>query len=162
MTQNEQAFLTMIAFSEGTVNHPLTVDRGYDVIVTGLDGVYEIFTNYSSHPFENRPGKLINHLGLYSTASGRYQLLKRYFNAYRDSMSLPDFSPQSQDKIALHMICECNATIDIMTGKIISAINKCSSRWASFPGSNYGQPQRKIEQLVQAYVNAGGWTTDLI
>lgn len=36
--QNIAAFLDMLAVSEGTANHPLTKNRGYDVIVTGLDG----------------------------------------------------------------------------------------------------------------------------
>ncbi|STJ52172.1 phage lysin [Escherichia coli] len=39
----------MLAVSEGTANHPLTKNRGYDVIVTGLDGKPEIFTDYSDH-----------------------------------------------------------------------------------------------------------------
>ncbi len=33
--QNIAAFLDMLAVSEGTANHPLTKNRGYDVIVTG-------------------------------------------------------------------------------------------------------------------------------
>ncbi|EDS3867797.1 glycoside hydrolase family 104 protein, partial [Salmonella enterica subsp. enterica] len=45
--QNIAAFLDMLAYSEGTANHPLTKNRGYDVIVTGLDGRPEIFTDYS-------------------------------------------------------------------------------------------------------------------
>lgn len=49
--QNIAAFLDMLAVSEGTANHPLTKNRGYDVIVTGLDGKPEIFTDYSDHPF---------------------------------------------------------------------------------------------------------------
>ncbi len=40
--QNIAAFLDMLAVSEGTANHPLTKNRGYDVIVTGLDGKPEI------------------------------------------------------------------------------------------------------------------------
>ncbi len=38
--QNIAAFLDMLAVSEGTANHPLTKNRGYDVIVTGLDAYY--------------------------------------------------------------------------------------------------------------------------
>lgn len=49
--QNIAAFLDMLTVSEGTANHPLTKNRGYDVIVTGLDGKPEIFTDYSDHPF---------------------------------------------------------------------------------------------------------------
>lgn len=72
--QNIAAFLDMLAVSEGTANHPLTKNRGYDVIVTGLDGKPEIFTDYSDHPFAHgRPAKVFNRRGEKSTASGRYQ-----------------------------------------------------------------------------------------
>ncbi|MCI4183671.1 lysozyme, partial [Dickeya dianthicola] len=61
---NLQAFLDMLAFSEGTANHPLTRNRGYDVIVTGADGAPEIFTDYRDHPFANgRPAKVFNKQG---------------------------------------------------------------------------------------------------
>lgn len=74
--QNIAAFLDMLAVSEGTANHPLTKNRGYDVIVTGLDGKPEIFTDYSDHPFAHgRPAKVFNRRGEKSTASGRYQQL---------------------------------------------------------------------------------------
>lgn len=62
--QNIAAFLDMLAVSEGTANHPLTKNRGYDVIVTGLDGKPEIFTDYSDHPFAHgRPAKVFNRRG---------------------------------------------------------------------------------------------------
>lgn len=62
--QNIAAFLDMLAVSEGTANHTLTKNRGYDVIVTGLDGKPEIFTDYSDHPFAHgRPAKVFNRRG---------------------------------------------------------------------------------------------------
>ena len=62
MNQNRRAFLDTLAFSEGTSNHPLTVNDGYDVIVTGVDGP-EVFTDYSAHPFANgRKPKQINRM----------------------------------------------------------------------------------------------------
>ena len=71
--QNIAAFLDMLAVSEGTANHPLTKNRGYDVIVTGVDGKPEIFTDYSDHPFAHgRPAKVFNRRGEKSTASGRF------------------------------------------------------------------------------------------
>lgn len=58
--QNIAAFLDMLVVSEGTANHPLTKNRGYDVIVTGLDGKPEIFTDYSDHPFAHgRPARCL-------------------------------------------------------------------------------------------------------
>jgi muramidase (phage lysozyme) len=51
VSPNLRAFLDMLAFSEGTATSPATKDRGYDVIVTGVDGKPEIMTSYSTHPF---------------------------------------------------------------------------------------------------------------
>lgn len=87
--QNIAAFLDMLAVSEGTANHPLTKNRGYDVIVTGLDGKPEIFTDYSDHPFAHgRPAKVFNRRGEKSTASGRYQQLYLFWPHYRKQLAL--------------------------------------------------------------------------
>lgn len=146
---NIRAFLDMIAFSEGTdkPGQP-TRDRGYDVLVGG-----GLFTGYADHPRKviELPG-----LGIKSTAAGRYQILARYFDVYRRQLALPDFSPLSQDKIAVQLIKECKAVEDIQAGRIKSAISKCRSRWASLPGAGYGQHEHKIDTLVSAYKKAGG------
>ena len=69
---NVAAFLDTLAFSEGTATHPLTRNNGYDVIVTGIDGKPEIFTDYRDHPFAGgRPAKVFNRRGEKSTASAR-------------------------------------------------------------------------------------------
>lgn len=69
--QNIAAFLDMLAYSEGTATHPLTKNRGYDVIVTGLDGKPEIFTDYTDHPFAHgRPAKVFNRRGEKSRHQG--------------------------------------------------------------------------------------------
>ena len=38
---------------------------------------------------------------LKSTGAGRYQLLSRWWDAYRKQLGLKDFSPKSQDAVAL-------------------------------------------------------------
>ena len=58
---------------------------GYDVIVGG-----ELFTDYSDHP-----RKLVTlNPKLKSTGAGRYQLLSRWWDAYRKQLGLKDFSPK--------------------------------------------------------------------
>ncbi len=61
--------------SEGTDNgRQKTRNHGYDVIVGG-----ELFTDYSDHP-----RKLVTlNPKLKSTGAGRYQLLSRWWDAYR-------------------------------------------------------------------------------
>jgi muramidase (phage lysozyme) len=91
-----------------------------------------------------------------SDAAGRYQFMGRYWSHYKLQLSLPDFSPDSQDKWAVQLIKECRALDDIETGHFIKALGKCSSRWASFPGAGYGQHEHKVETLADAYERAGG------
>ncbi|AIR71490.1 glycoside hydrolase family protein [Dickeya fangzhongdai] len=151
------AFLDMLAFSEGTATHPLTCNRGYDVIVTGIDGKPEIFTDYRDHPFANgRPGKIFNKQGQRSTAAGRYQQLYRYWPAYKTQLALPDFGPDSQDTLAIQLIREQRALDDITQGWLTSAITRCNNIWASLPGAGYGQREHNTERLVAVYQQAGG------
>jgi muramidase (phage lysozyme) len=150
LTNNLAAFLSMVSESEGTLHHPLTVCKGYDVIVTGIDGP-EIFKGFKMHPFDCRPPKKINNQGLYSTASGRYQILLHNYRAYKCDLSLPDFSPSSQDAIALQLILEKDAILDINEGRIETAIIKCANIWASLPGNNYGQHQNKLNDLIASF-----------
>ncbi|MGC7995735.1 lysozyme, partial [Salmonella enterica] len=76
---------------------------------------------------------------LSSTAAGRYQLLARYFDAYKKQLNLPDFSPASQDAIALQQIKERGALADVDAGRFDIAVGKVRNIWASLPGAGYGQ-----------------------
>jgi len=133
-----QKFLALIGYSEGA---------DYNTIVTGEDGKPETFSDFSHHPFENREPKVIRG-NLKSTAAGRYQILYRFWKFYQHEMHLPDFSPDSQDQVAVRMIAECGALHDVSEGDVQTAILKCSSRWASFPGSTAGQGGKSMQQLV--------------
>ena len=70
---------------------------------------------------------------------------------YKEQLKLNDFSPESQDIIAIQQIKEKKALLDIENNDIESAINKCSNIWASFPGGGYNQPQRNINLLLDNY-----------
>lgn len=157
MTKNLKAFLDTIAWSEGTSTSPATKCNGYDVIVTGVDGKPETFSDFSAHPFsKGRKSKTINRNGLTSNASGRYQFMLRDYPHYRDTLKLPDFGPDSQDKWATQLIRERKALADIEAGHIPEAIAKCRNIWASLPGAGYGQPEHKLEALLDVYRKAGG------
>ena len=147
-----KAFLGAIAFSE--LGHEIIAqsDDGYNVIVGSLPGKVKLFDSYADHPrqlVKLRPG-------LRSSAAGRYQILARIFDAYRGPLRLIDFGKVSQDKIAIRLINECDAMDDIIHGDIRSAIAKCASRWASFPGAGYGQREHKIEALLAEFKRLGG------
>lgn len=146
--KQRKAFLDMLAWSEGTdkKGQP-TNNRGYDVIVGG-----SLFTDYSDHP-----RKLVTlNPKLKSTAAGRYQLLSRWWDAYRKQLGLKDFSPVSQDAVALQQIKERRALELIDSGDIRQAIDRCSNIWASLPGAGYGQFEHKADNLIAKFKEAGG------
>ncbi len=146
MSPNLKAFLDMLAFSEGTARVPNS-DNGYRVIVGG-----STFTSYADHP-----RKLVTLTPkLKSTAAGRYQLLARYFDAYKKLLKLPDFSPPSQDAIAIKQIAEQGALKAIEAGDLVSAVKYCANIWASLPGAGYGQREESMPKLKAAYLKAGG------
>lgn len=149
MSPNLKAFLDMLAWSEGTDNgRQPTKDHGYDVIVGGA-----LFTDYKDHP---RIRVFIPRIKDYSTAAGRYQLLARYYDAYRASLHLLDFSPASQDAIAIQQIKERKALPLIEAGDIGAAVNACSNIWASLPGNSYGQHMQAMEKLKEMFISKGG------
>lgn len=154
MDKNRQlrAFLDLVAYSEGTDNgRQPTNNHGYDVIVGG-----KLFYDYSKHP-----GVYVKlNPRLTSSAAGRYQILEKFAKHYMKQLKLPDFGPDSQDKIAIQLIKECKALDDIYAGRIHSAVYKCRSRWASLPGAGYGQHEQKIEKLIAVFKEAGGVVTD--
>lgn len=146
---NLDAFLTMVAVSEGT---QLIGDRGYNCIVGSTRENPRLFLSYADHPRV----KVQLRADLFSTAAGRYQILERYFDAYKASLHLPDFSPSSQDAIATQMIREQRALADVEAGRFDEAVGKCSNIWASLPGNVYGQHQNSLTYLRAAFVEAGG------
>ena len=148
MSGNRSAFLDMLAWSEGTSTIPES-DNGYNVLVGSTPEHPLLFESYADHPRIYNPD-------LDSTAAGRYQLLAKYFDAYEQMLNLPDFSPTSQDAIALRQITERRALGDVDVGNVAIAILKCSTIWASLPGAPYGQRQNKLSDLQAVYLTAGG------
>ena len=135
----------MIATAEGTVN---LGDNGYNVLVGG-----SLFTGYADHP---RKAVYLPKYKIKSTAAGRYQILSRYYTFYKKLLKLKDFSPASQDAIAIQMIKEQGALQDVDEGRVDAAIKKVSNIWASMPGAGYGQREVASASLRKSFVDAGG------
>lgn len=157
MSPNLKAFLDMIAVSEIGVKLLAKSDNGYNVLVGGAlfddQGTADLlFDDYKDHP------RTVINLGrgLRSSAAGRYQILVRYYDAYRKLLSLPDFSPPSQDAIAIQMIKEQHALDDVEAGRFDEAVKKCANIWASLPGAGYGQHENMLAYLRAHYTNLGG------
>lgn len=150
---NVLAFLETIAHSELGASLLAASDNGYNVLVGSTAAHPLLFHSYVDHP---RVKVHLPRLGIDSTAAGRYQLLARYFDAYKAQLHLPDFSPLSQDKIAIQQIRECRALPAIIAGDFETSVTRCAHLWASLPGAGYGQHENQMHQLVAYYTAAGG------
>jgi len=152
MNENIKAFLSMIATSEGVISKG---DDGYNVDVGG-----NLFHDYSKHP---NIRVWIARINDWSTAAGRYQILYRFWLVYCNQLNLYDkklysdgaFGKAAQDAIAVQMIKECEAYIDVVNGNFEIALKKCMSRWASLPGASQ-HTSTTVEGLKTAYIDAGG------
>ena len=115
---------------EGTDNgRQKTRNHSYDVIVGG-----ELFTDYSECPH-----RLVTlNPKLKSTGAGRLASFP-LVGCLPQALGLKDFSPKSQDAVALQQIKERGALPMIDRGDIRQAIDRCSNIWASLPGAGYGQ-----------------------
>ena len=152
--KNVLAGLDMIAWSEGTSSARKSKDDGYDVLVGG-----DTFSGYTEHPRI----AVVTRYGL-SDAAGRYQIMAAIPNVIRTdtwdwasrAAKVKDFSPESQDRVAIYLIKRRGALDDLKAGRIRDVIAKCAKEWASLPGAGYNQREQKVEDLVAQYRAAGG------
>jgi muramidase (phage lysozyme) len=132
-----QAFLKLIRVPEGTSS-----EDGYRIMFTG-----KRFSSFADHP------RLLQCAGdLCSDAAGAYQFLSTTW----DSLNLPDFSPENQDKGAIELIKRRGAYQNIIDGNIRTALDKCSWEWASLPPGRYGQPSISYAECDQLFLEFGG------
>ena len=82
-------------------------------------------------------------------------------DAYRKQLGLKDFSPKSQDAVALQQIKERGALPMIDRGDIRQAIDRCSNIWASLPGAGYGQFEHKADSLIAKKFKEAGERSEI-
>lgn len=117
---NMNAMLGTIRESEG---HGTPV--GYNTLYGG-----GTFDSYDSHPNVS-----VTKWGHTSTAAGAYQFLFKTWKKHAEALGLSDFSPASQDKVAVKEIgLVKGATSMIYSGNYTGAISKLSGKWTSLPG----------------------------
>lgn len=148
---NRAAFLRMIRAAEGTDS-----ENGYRYLFGSRPGAEKLFDSYADHPrqvfaFTQTDGKQNR-----TSAAGAYQILSGTWDRVRAKLSLPDFSPASQDAAALELIRGRGALADVDAGRFDVAVQKCAREWASLPGSPYAQRTRSWDFVRTAFANAGG------
>ena len=123
-----------------------------DVIVGG-----ELFTDYSDHP-----RKLVTlNPKLKSTGAGRYQLLSPLVGCHRKQLGLKDFSPKSQDAVALQQIKERGALPMIDRGDIRQAIDRCAAISGLHCRALVMVTEHKADSLIAKFKEAGGTVREI-
>ena len=151
INNQRKAFLDMLAWSEGTDNgRQKTEILGYDVIVGG-----ELFTGARS-PSQTCHAKPKTQINRRRTLPASFPEI--WWDACKQ-LGLKDFSPKSQDAVALQQIKERGALPMIDRGDIRQAIDRCSNIWASFL-AGYGQFEHKADSLIAKFKKAGGTVRD--
>lgn len=124
---NVRKFLNFLGKAEGA---------DYNTVVGGGQ-----FTDFRAHP---RIVGLRTAEGP-STAAGKYQIVGTTYDDVAPKLGIRDFSPDSQDKIAVELIRRKGALDDVRNGNFDAAIGKLGGTWASLPSSPYSQPKRSAE-----------------
>ena len=143
INNQRKAFLDMLAWSEGQV----TDVRKPEIMVMTSVAERRAVTDYSDHP-----RKLVTlNPKLKSTGAGRYQLLSRWWDAYRKQLGLKDFSRKVRTLWHCSRLRGRGALPMIDRGDIRQAIDRCSNIWASLPGAGYGQFEHKADSLIAKF-----------
>lgn len=147
--KNVQAFLHAIADAEG---------GGYDFKYGAVKGKKNDpwrFTDFSTHPGPGAGGK--------TTASGMYQITKDTWKDHGgNAMGLTDFTPETQDLIAIDILRRQGVIDKIKSGDIAGSMPKAAARWAALPqgpglANKYPpQPYVKYEHFLEVYKGMGG------
>jgi muramidase (phage lysozyme) len=145
---NVSAFLKAIAEAEG---------GGYDFKYGAVKGKRNDpwrFTDFSTHP---GPG-----FGGQTTAAGMYQINVPTWRDHGGKMGLTDFSPKTQDLIAIELLRSVKVIDKIKSGDIAGAVGPASRKWAALPqgpglgNRERGQPFMKYEDFFAIYQANGG------
>lgn len=145
---NVAAFLKAIAEAEG---------GGYDFKYGALKGRANDrwrFTDTSTHPGPGIDGK--------TTAAGMYQITRPTWEHHGGKLGLHDFSPRTQDLIAVEILRSLGVIQAIKEGKLVAVMPKAARIWAALPKgpgqTNHYPPQPyvKFEKFLAKYRAAGG------
>lgn len=144
---NVKAFIGAIAAAEG---------GDYDLKYGGVKGKKNDrwkFSDFSTHPGVGIDG--------ITTAAGMYQINKDTWKEMSSKMGLTDFSPETQDLLAVEILRTIGVIDDIVAGDISPALSAASRRWAALPqgpgkAGRYPQPYMKYEAFENTYKGNGG------
>lgn len=109
------------------------------------------FASFADHPRIKARITLGRYAGQSSDAAGAYQFLSTTWDSYKRKLSLPDFSPASQDAAAAAYLADLRAVDALAAGDVPLALTRASSAWASLPGSSAGQNPQRMDNALAAF-----------
>lgn len=145
-----ERILRVISYSEGTYFRSLNTNGVFDRIEYDLMFGGKRFFSFSDHPRQ-----LVSKWGYTSDAAGAYQFLSTTWDSLADELNLPDFSPESQDQAAIHLINKAGVLDEvdkcIFNRRITDALAKT---WAGLPYVNdtsyyHPQPSKSFSELLE-------------
>ena len=148
VNKNVKAFLAAIAWAEG---------GDYDFMFGAVKGKRDDpwrFKDFSTHPGFGYKGK--------SSASGRYQIVKGTWKEKGRLMGLEDFSPHTQDLMAVELLRSARALEAVIAGDLVAALFRASLTWAALPqgpergGRDPSQPFKSFEAFKKTFQTEGG------
>jgi len=150
---NRAALLAAIRYAEGTSG-----SEGYRALFGWRPGNGKVFNSYASHPRQFFSYTDLARRTIRTSAAGAYQITATTYDALQRKYpgDFPDFTPATQDAMALTLIQERGALADIDAGRLDAAIRKIRAIWASLPGAGANQPERGYGQIASAFQQAGG------
>ena len=137
---NVKAFLKFIRYAEHK--------REDDLVYYQIYGNQFTFSDTSKHP-----NRTVTAWGKKSTAAGAYQILYGTWQEAVDLGIVRDFTPMSQDKIAIWKLKTRRALSYVQNGDIETAIPLLRKEWTSMPGAGQSKmPMAEARQLFDQYV----------
>lgn len=161
---NLDAFLYMIRASEHVF--PRDINNAYGIFYGGRR-----FFDFSDHPVITGEMKAVTlpdtfcyasglNPGCVSTAAGAYQIIKPTWQKIRQAGEyggyLNDFTPQNQDEAAVRLLLKSGALDSISAGDIETAVKKAAKVWASLPGADVGQNERRWQFVIDRFNERSG------
>ena len=148
--KNVRAFLDAIGEAEG---------GGYDFKYGAVKGKRHDkwrFTDFSTHPGPGCDGR--------TTAAGMYQENLDTWREMGEKMGLSDFSPGTQDLIAVEILRTIRVLDNVKSGDLNTALGRAAGRWAALPagkgrpGLYPKQPSVSYEHFESVFKQKGGTT----
>ncbi|MBV8535856.1 MAG: hypothetical protein JO128_09700 [Alphaproteobacteria bacterium] len=131
---NAQAFLSTIAHAEGAT---------YDSLRDDSVKAPKKFADYSRFPG--------------ATRSGRYQILKPTYDYASRALDVSDFSPHTQDLMAMYLIDQKGALEPLLRGDLDAVLPRVAPVWTSLPqgkglgNSHPAQPYKPYDDVRSTF-----------